>query len=833
MNTAVNLKILTAALAAEVPLPDSKALISTLASKAETFALASQFDSPQLKRELSLAKPNQSTEVLLQLEFNENKVIYQDQEIGKLQILYKSPLPGELQARLASESAIDRFLEYLQKLYKIVVLDDSDRHVKVFIPKHKKEILSFAELWEKFIKEIAFSAYGDTKHQLPGLVQTFIQMLNSVTLSGRGFSTLDVPILTQDQSNVLAAWYYAVIRDVGARQNNRKSQIDGLEKELAESDLDDKTRKSKTKDLQDKTAMQIKEDEKYTDYFRKSFGKSLEEQNAAWQELEQIETQLSEATLTKSEQKKLQKQQEKLKLKLTFTPESIQQKLQIFNESDRKPFEFVKQDEKNNPDKFSVIRRIAQNFTKTATDQINSTRGDIFTQCIFEMYRLLEENKRNEPLPQPLVTEKAILGEMRSPGDDSKEFCYSCGVKLDPKTARWQVLRFMFERPSQRRQSAPSEGRPHICSSCSALAFASPLKVTDESVVLMLEPEDNSTDFEVKKLKIKDYLRMLTNKEMHLNAGRYLILNSNEDKTSTGDLASQKMGQVQYAMVKTAKNFPIEVLADFKFSLIPQGSEKIILNSRHIIFIKGLMDSYGQSIITIDKEKNQQKVNLQLADAVRYIEQDLPYLADYSLFKVASIFNKYQLEQIREKYWQAIQNDLKTKGVDMDSDKQPAPKARLYIDIAALTGITYAFAQSLEITARQANKGEDYVEREVSKLIEKVDDAVAFCYYATLGDETKRSVQARLYSNPENYFIYNQAKKLLDKLELTTREMQDEKGKKYLSLYADDILNIYQYFAANGYSQEKEWKDLTYQLKLSLYTRFPELVRKQKSTIEK
>jgi len=63
--------------------------------------------------------------------------------------------------------------------------------------------------------------------------------------------------------------------------------------------------------------------------------------------------------------------------------------------------------------------------------------------------------------------------------------------------------------------------------------------------------------------------------------------------------------------------------------------------------------------------------------------------------------------------------------------------------------------------------------------------------------------------------------------------MQDEKGKKYLSLYADDILNIYQYFAANGYSQEKEWKDLTYQLKLSLYTRFPELVRKQKSTIEK
>ncbi|MHC5726771.1 MAG: hypothetical protein ACYTXY_22080 [Nostoc sp.] len=62
--------------------------------------------------------------------------------------------------------------------------------------------------------------------------------------------------------------------------------------------------------------------------------------------------------------------------------------------------------------------------------------------------------------------------------------------------------------------------------------------------------------------------------------------------------------------------------------------------------------------------------------------------------------------------------------------------------------------------------------------------------------------------------------------------MQDEKGKKYLSLYADDILNIYQHFQDNGYSQEKQWKDLRYQLKLSLYTRFPELVRKQKSTKE-
>ncbi len=229
-------------------------------------------------------------EKIPQLEFQENRVIYQGEEIGKIQILYKSALPGELQARLAMESAIDRFLEYMQKLYQIVVLDESDRHVKIFIP--NKQIPSFAELWKEFLEKVAFSTYGNSKHQLSGLVQTFIQMLNSVTLSGRGFSTLDVPILTKDQSQVLAAWYYAVVRDVRKRQNKRQQQINDLEKELAEPELDEKTRKSKTKELQDKQAMQDKEAHKYTEYFRKSFGKSLEEQNNAWQELRQLETQL-------------------------------------------------------------------------------------------------------------------------------------------------------------------------------------------------------------------------------------------------------------------------------------------------------------------------------------------------------------------------------------------------------------------------------------------------------------------------------------------------------------------------------------------------------------
>ncbi|MBW4544590.1 MAG: hypothetical protein KME25_09115 [Symplocastrum torsivum CPER-KK1] len=806
-------KILISALAADVIPVKRSELIVALASKPNAVAIAQTFDDPKLIRKLRLADSNGVSNISLDLDSDGDRVIYQDQEIGKIQILFKSPLPGELQARLAIESAIDRFLEYLQKLHQIVVLDESNHHVRVFIPVNKA-LGDFKTHWERFLKDVAFSAKGNLKFKLPGLVQTFIVMLNAITLSGRGFSTLDVPILTQEQSNVLAAWYFAVFRDVKNRQKRRGEQIAAIQ------NLIDEARKPKEKELKDKEAMQAKEQKKYTEYFKKGFRKILEEQNSFWQELNAIEIKFTEPGLSKAQQRKLQNQQEKLREKVIFSQESVQDKLNLLEQCGGNPFEFVQLDQKQNPTRFKVIDSLANNFSRTATDQINSTRGDIFTQCISEMYRLLE-TKPSEPLPEPLLTEKPVLSAVRSPGDDSKEFCYSCGVALDPKTAKWQVLRFMFERPSQRRQSSSSEGRPYICSSCSALAFASPLKVTEESIILRLEPTDGSTATE---LKIKDYIRMLTSKELHLSAGRYLVLAS--DRTNGGDFASQKLGQIQYALVKVASIFPAEVLGDFNFSLFTQSSHPIHLESRYLIFIKGLMEGYSQSIVISGKE-----INMTLGDAVRYVEQDLPFLAEYSLTKNSSVSHVLTLEQVREAYWERLQKDLEVIGVSMNSDNQISKRATLYRDVAALTGLTYAFAQSLESTVRRL-KPED-TEREVSKLIEKVEDAVAFCYYATLGDENKTSVEARFYHYPGNYFIYERAKELLEKLEIRGREEKDSSGKIYLKFYADDVINAYAHFAKHDYAQEKDWKDLTYQLKLSLYTRFPELVRKLKSTSEK
>lgn len=822
------LKILVSALAQKV-LPDniSNSLFAKLKEKPNIFALVSatvlSFGKPELIRLLNLAKPSTAEDISLELDFQGTQVSYQGQAIGQTKILFKSPLPGELQARLAIESTIDRFLEYLQKVHQIVVLDESDRHVQLFIP-NQSERLSFDELWKNFLKQVAFSTYGLQKYQLPGLSQTFISMLKSITLSSRGFSTLEIPVLNREQANVLAAWYFAVWRDTKKRQDKRQQvTINNLKQKLEKTDLTEKERKTVAKQLQEAEAMQLKEAEKYKENFQKLAGKLFAEQDEAYRELNLINAEIQNSILSKSELNKLQKQQTKFREKLTFSLDSIQQKLKLLHQSHGDPIRFVELDKQQHANKFTDIERIAENFDKRATDQINGTRGDIFSQCITEMYRLLEmtEDQFDPPLP-PLLTEEPVI-QVRSPGDDSKEFCYSCSVALNPRTARWQVLRFIFERPSQRRQSAFGEGRPHICASCSALAFASPLKLTDESIVLKLEPINSG---EKASLKLKDYLRMLTSKELHLSAGKYIVLTS--DKTQGGDSAAQKLGQVQYALAKVAAIFPVEVLSDFRFSLMTQSSEPVPLLNRHLIFIKGLIESYSQLIIIAGKE-----INLVLGDAIRYVQQDLPYLADYTITKTTNFSNSLELEKIRALYFESIQKDLKLQGDSMDSNTQLSKRARLYRHVAALTGLTLAFASSLESTARKA-MDKDYAEREVSKLIEKVDDAVAFCYYATLGDETKTSVQARLWCNPDNQFVYAQTKELLGEMGISDREEQSEDGKIWLNLYADDVLNAYTHFAEKkDYTQEKDWKELTYQVRLSLYTRFPELVRKLKSTGDK
>ncbi|BAZ44895.1 hypothetical protein NIES4102_19120 [Chondrocystis sp. NIES-4102] len=695
-----DIKILGSALVANVlPQEDREKIVTLLANKSAARDIVKGFGNSQLIREINLVR-DRSKEELPILQVKDNKIFYGNQEIGEQIILYKSPLPGELQARLSYESISDRFLEYLRKVHHVIVLNESIFHVQVFIPNIKK--IDFTEEWNKFITEVAFSIYGYPKHQLPGLLNTFVLLLNTIKLAVpeepyKGFGVPELPIITKEQANLLAAWYYAILYNL-----------------LTQNKISDEHKKQ-------------------------FFG---------------IETKYNQKIL--------------------------------------------------------IIKKLSKQFRDFALQQIGITQQRI--PKLIEQLEYLINLDKFDFKPKPILTKDIIYFAYRKAGDDNNSnFCYSCGVNFINKEKNYDAIKFIFQSSNQRLQSSNNEKQPKICSTCMSIAIASPLKLSHRNIILELSVSKQNNH----SLKIYDYLRMLTNKEINIFSGKYILIPSEYIKKKHKVFVSQKLGQIQYALLKTAAIFPLEVLEDFKFNLILQGNQAKELSNSYLILIKGLIDNYGQKIIA-DGE-----INLRLGDAVRYVEQDSPYLAEYTIVKCCKVSKPLNMEQVRYKYWNTLKGDN-----DVNSKRK-----KLYEDVAALTGLTYAFAKSLESTARSAMKPED-VGREVSKLIEQVNDPFSFCYYATLGDEKKTSVQARLYSNPDNIFMYEQTVDLLKKLNISPqeREVKDKDGKKYLTLYADDINRAYTYFSdesrENNYSQDKDWNELTYNLKLSLYTRFPELVRK-------
>lgn len=394
MDADIKVKVLLSALAADaIPQSSINTVLPNLmklgsVSHVNIQEIARAFHQPRLVRQLQVFE-GKSIETLQTLNVDGSSIVYGTQPIGHMKVLFKAPLPNELQARLTVESTIERFLDYLLRVHQIVALNESNRHIQVFVPGQKA--YDIRALWESFIKNVAFSAYGNAWLQMPGLVQTFIAMLNSITLSGRGFSTLDVPILTKDQADVLAAWYFAVVQQVWQRQVTRQGQIDSLQNELASSEITDKERQSKQKEIDDKEAMQAKEATKYKESFEKSFGKFLNEQLNLWEEMRQTDIQLGDASISSKDVKKLQKKREKVKSAITNSKAFLAEKQALFREVNYDPFEFVFTDAKRSPEKFKTIAGLAKRFQKKATEQINSTRGDIFTQCITEMYRLMNQ----------------------------------------------------------------------------------------------------------------------------------------------------------------------------------------------------------------------------------------------------------------------------------------------------------------------------------------------------------------------------------------------------------------------------------------------------------
>lgn len=706
--------------------------------------------------------------------------------LGETLTLFKPPLPGETQARLAYECFLDGFLAYLQRTHCICTLRETPAHVTLFVPQGRA--FGLEDAWQKYVQD-AFSRRG--------LTESFVLFLNSVQLAGRGFGVLDVPIVSEEQKQTLAGFYLAAVQQAERRMERYEDQLRELKRKMAGASPETKERKQLENSFTKLRADQQERKEKY----RNAFEKKLLERIAAEEDSKSGKAKKRAKTRMKSSAGDA----------LTVRKdERIQKVRELLTDTAGNPFEFLRRDEAARPDLFNAALQAASRYTDRGGRQLAFTVPDKFAGFVLEMYRLLEDDISFISLPSLLFSGLTAQAE-RAAGDASREWCYSCGKALGKKEPTYEVRRLLFSSPDQRPQSSFSSKPPKACATCAAIALTCPLKLSDQNVIVRLDPKDQTAgtaDY------LRDYCRMLTIGTLNTAAGRYLSLVCTE-RTAKGVLASARMGKVVYTVARLGLELPADVFRDFRLTLIVEGSE-ISLDPTVLFAVAGFLRGYGQRFIVGGD------LNTTLGQAVRYMQAGAFYAAEYTIIANGSSFrNEIDLEQHREKLWRFLTKQTEEGSMTKNAEQ----RAKFYGDVAALTGLLYGFCEVLRNKAREAaSKPEDKtkeVKRVLGKAIEYVDDSPAFFTYTAITNELS-SEAARLYKDPSHHFLYDRAKMLLAELGFNDREKQ-ENASSYLQLYFDDIAKTYAHFSqSSDYKGEREWKEFLYQVKLSLYSRFPE-----------
>ena len=473
---------------------------------------------------------------------------------------------------------------------------------------------------------------------------------------------------------------------------------------------------------------------------------------------------------------------------------------------------------------FDKAVRLSRRFNRTGSSQFSygtvkprSKKGKIEDKIIEIL---------NEPvslLACPLASvDKMAQNHTHGAGDTVRNRCYSCGRHLPPKSetrhfkGKLEANRFVFSASSQRLQSGSGQTQPSICLDCLAVAFGCPIKLAGGAIIVGLTPQ---TGEENQRVLPEKYLQMLTLGELNLIAGRYLLINCREFVRERGGLTpvSEKIGQVQYTLWRVAQTLPAGALDKMSFKLFA-GESEISLPTRHLVWLSYLQESFSPRLIVNGKD------NIRLCQAIRLIQNDEVISAIYKLATAESteatpIYNwsyseKRSLEELREKHCTLLLEE------SLKGDKLMGKQAEFSYDVAALTGLTYAYCDYVR-RVLEKSESRDTVQREVKKLIEKVVNPSFFNYEAS---DVLPGTRSTMFRNDDNYFCYDQAKRLLEdtlKLELSNRERCDEKGQQQLAIYFDDILNAYANLF-HKYDKAKQRK-LSYELKLNLHAKFADL----------
>jgi hypothetical protein len=696
------------------------------------------------------------------------EVRWNHMRLGKVDTLFFQALPQEAQLRIAYETFGYRYIRWLERHCGVLLLSDDATVIRLFIPDGAPQP-DIAVTWPLFVRR-AFS--------LEELQKTFVLLLNSVLLSERGFSVPAMPIITQDQADILLALFLATLLAGERNIHWREQQLQQLRVDLAE-------------------LSEASEEE------------SIKEKRKAEEQREQV---IAEE---RSQQERL------LTLHARYDPalSRLHSLLTHLRTTD--------------PRRARRLQQLAREYTGRATRQLKVTR-DVLSMMMDRIEELLAYAPEISFLPAPILVQGYPPGHLRIASDSAQGVCYGCGSVIPTSHKRRKVEytanKLVLRAPSQTLQSRPPQRmlgqvQPEVCGRCAVLSLTCPVKLADTGLVVSLREVFNghtsssSAVLRQARYLYEQRLQGLAVGELLTTAGRYLMIPCLEQAPDARPLI-ERMGGREYALLKVASLFPSDVLERFQVEAL-LGSDPLVLSSRHLLMIRLFLEVFGIHLDAFRTKQAQSKYAA-LADAIRSVERDQMIFALYRLVVAFLTQPRYSLTQrLRlEDGFTLYQEKLR-----MDGELTIAQRFR---DVAGLTGILYAFIsrarKPLQDAAQQSSSSRD-PERELKKLIETADHPLHFTYEAA---GTLLGQNAQLWRSAQTHFIYDEARRLLEEapgISLQEREQLPTKEgeNSALRFYYDDIREIYTLLYERRYTTEHAQRGFAYELKLSLYTCFPEL----------
>jgi hypothetical protein len=455
-------------------------------------------------------------------------------------------------------------------------------------------------------------------------------------------------------------------------------------------------------------------------------------------------------------------------------------------------------------------------FTPTAGTQISKATAKI-GKAIHQLDDLITPQFFQIPL---LLSSSPTVSGTRSGGDTNTKVCYGCGREFNKKETAYSANKFIFQSPSQRLQSGGSQTQPKVCAVCATVSFISPVKLGSGRLIVRMAEKNDTKSSADKRYLVENELRMLTMGELGLVAGKYVVLKAGE--TIGTSLISDKLGGLQYAIYKVGVSFEPEVFEQFDLEALFET--EVQLKSRHLVWLH-FLDQVFEFRRCFGEQANKSQFAA-FGQAIRYIQQEEVIFAIYTLLKSGLAFvplevaSAVQLEKLRQEH---------VRWLEMDEEKN---KAQFYKDVAAMTGLLYAFCSYVRTGVRKAGGDNNKQRIEVRKVIERSSDPYQFDYTVA---GTTESETATLFRQADLYYSYEQLKVLLEKLgvNVVDREKDTDSGQPKLQLFFDDVINAYTYFFDDQhYKTTKQQRDFTYALKLSLHARFADLIEADKKETE-